>query len=168
VADHSTPTVQETEHSTMQLLELTRQLVSDLHNGQTLNVELDSSLDQDLGLDSLARAELLTRAEQSFNVTLPDQLLSLVETPRDLLREILRAAGNTAATLLTPGTNKLSLGDAQVAPSQVQTLQELLDWQLQIQADRPHIIVCGDSDSEDTQLSELLCSPKSYLLSRSY
>ncbi|RFA33570.1 acyl carrier protein [Alkalilimnicola ehrlichii] len=41
--------------------------------GQALPpITLDSHLERDLGLDSLARAELLTRIDTAFNVTLPE------------------------------------------------------------------------------------------------
>ena len=48
-------------------------------------VTLDSVLDRDLGLDSLARVELLVRVEQAFGVALPENTLQVAQTPRDLL-----------------------------------------------------------------------------------
>src|ERR687883_1727136 len=57
-------------------------------------VSLDSSLERDLGLDSLARVELVLRAEREFNASLPEQALASSETPRDLLRFVLASAGH--------------------------------------------------------------------------
>ena len=47
-------------------------------------VGLDSSLERELGLDSLARVELVLRLEREFSVSLPEQALASSETPRDL------------------------------------------------------------------------------------
>src|SRR5260221_7976288 len=54
---------------------------------------LDSALERELGLDSLARVELVLRLEREFGASLPEQALSAAETPRDLLRFLLAAAG---------------------------------------------------------------------------
>ena len=56
-------------------------------------VALDSSLERDLGLDSLARVELVLRLEREFAASLPEQALASSETPRDLLRFLLAGAG---------------------------------------------------------------------------
>ena len=60
-------------------------------------VALDSSLERDLGLDSLARVELVLRLEREFGASLPEQALASSETPRDLLRFLLASAGPGAA-----------------------------------------------------------------------
>jgi acyl carrier protein len=44
---------------------------------------LDSSLERDLGLDSLARVELVLRLEREFGASLAEQALAAAETPRD-------------------------------------------------------------------------------------
>ena len=61
-------------------------------------VTLASQLDRDLGFDSLARAELLLRAEAAFGVSLPDDTISTVETVTDVLRALERAPHAAAAT----------------------------------------------------------------------
>ncbi|TMH94459.1 MAG: acyl carrier protein, partial [Betaproteobacteria bacterium] len=45
-------------------------------------VALDSSLERELGLDSLARVELVLRLEREFAASLPEQALASSETPR--------------------------------------------------------------------------------------
>src|SRR5881275_2079307 len=57
-------------------------------------VALDSSLERDLGLDSLARVELVLRLEREFSASLPEQALASSDTPRDLLRFLLASAGH--------------------------------------------------------------------------
>ena len=58
------------------------------------HVTLDSALEKELGLDSLARVELVLRLEREFAVSLPEQALATAETPRDLLRFLLSSAGH--------------------------------------------------------------------------
>ena len=61
-------------------------------------VSLDSDLDRDIGLDSLARSELVFRLDKEFQVKLPDRVLVEAATPRDLLVTL----KNTKPALLTP------------------------------------------------------------------
>lgn len=69
------------------LLDVVEKLMRELHPEATtrLDISLESSLDRDLGLDSLARIELLARLEKEFNISLPEHVLTEAETPRDLL-----------------------------------------------------------------------------------
>ena len=62
-----------------------RELTLELHPGRqnAARISMDSALDRDLGLDSLARAELLLRLERRFGAGLPEQVLAAAETPRD-------------------------------------------------------------------------------------
>jgi acyl carrier protein len=55
------------------------------------NFGLDGSFEKDLGLDSLARMELISEIEEHFKASIPENLIATLETPRDLLRAI---AGN--------------------------------------------------------------------------
>jgi len=57
-------------------------------------ITLDSSLERDLGLDSLARVEVVLRLEREFSLSLPEQALASSETPRDLLRFLLAGRGH--------------------------------------------------------------------------
>ena len=73
------------------LLAMVRELAAELHPRRFLTkpVTLDSSLTRDLGLDSLARVELLARIGKRFRVSIPERALADIETPRDLLRVLL-------------------------------------------------------------------------------
>jgi 1-acyl-sn-glycerol-3-phosphate acyltransferase len=51
-------------------------------------LSLDSSLERELGLDSLGRAELIARLEQAFAVRLGEQVLAEAETPRGLAEAV--------------------------------------------------------------------------------
>ena len=75
------------------LITVVEQMVRDTRHGREAQVALDSSLERDLGLDSLARVELVLRIERAFDVSLPEHALYAAETPRDLLRLIHGSAG---------------------------------------------------------------------------
>ena len=111
-------------------------------------VSLDSSLERDLGFDSLGRVELLARLERSFGVRLPEGLLGAAETPRDLL-QALAAAHPAAAPGEGFGTIE-PLGGGKAAPDRTRTLLEVLDWHAQRHPDRRHILYYpGDGEPEE-------------------
>jgi acyl carrier protein len=102
---------------------------------------LDSSLEKDLGLDSLARVELVLRLEKEFGVALPEQALATSESPRDLLRFLLSGAGHApAAARHAADTTVASLvqGEQVHAPTQTQarSLTEALEYHVERQPDR--------------------------------
>jgi acyl carrier protein len=61
------------------LLRIVRELIDELHPeaGHFFHLTLDSSLDRDLGLNSLARMELLTRLEREFSLALSLSLIHI-------------------------------------------------------------------------------------------
>ena len=68
------------------VLAVVRDTCRDLHRtSRPGDVNLDSSLERDLGLDSLARVELLVRLERTLQVRLAENTLAHIETARDLL-----------------------------------------------------------------------------------
>ena len=118
---------------------------------------LDSSLDRDLGFDSLGRVELISRLETRFDVTLPDSAFATAETPRDLLRA-LAAAGRRGAAPDSGApvaedidTSSGSAADV-VEPTQAKTLIDVLQWHAARTPDRVHIRLYGDegTDGGDT------------------
>jgi 1-acyl-sn-glycerol-3-phosphate acyltransferase len=132
------------------LLDIVQQLAVELHphKASAVSITLDSSLERDLGLDSLGRMELLQRLERAFVVHLPEQLLVTAESPRDLLRGI-EAAGARAAQ--QPERHVAPLVEAQMVatPSQAQTLIEVLEWHVETHAQRPHIHLYTEQDGEE-------------------
>jgi acyl carrier protein len=132
------------------LLNIARQLVLELHphNARTMSVTLDSSLERDLGLDSLGRMELLGRLERAFDIRLPEQLLAMAETLRDLLRAV-PDASITRAPDRRPCVTSQALEQLDTSPLQAQTLVEVLDWHMQTHPQRPHIHLYGDADQEE-------------------
>jgi len=105
-------------------------------------VALDSSLERDLGLDSLARVELVLRLERNFSASLPEQALATSETPRDLLRFLLAAAGHAPQTADRSVASLQSEGVR--APDQAQTLVEALEYHVERQPDRLTVFMYED------------------------
>ncbi|HEX7219325.1 MAG TPA: AMP-binding protein [Burkholderiales bacterium] len=106
-------------------------------------VTLDSSLERELGLDSLARVELVLRLEREFAVSLPEQALASSETPRDLLRFLLagrgqapHAADRTVVNLSQEGVRP---------PERAQTLTEALEYHVERQPDRLTVLLLEEN-----------------------
>ncbi len=98
-------------------------------------VALDSSLERDLGLDSLARVELVLRLEREFGASLPEQALASSETPRDLLRFLLAGAGQ-APQAADRTVASLAQSQGVRPPAEAQTLIEALEHHVERQPDR--------------------------------
>jgi len=125
------------------LLQLVSQLMDELHPDTRLlhPLSLDSSLDRDLGLDSLARVELLARIEQQFDIALSEQVLATTESPRDLLRHIGTSTKAGAAPQITPAVSFNNSQASDLAPHEADTLIAVLDNHVQSHPDRVHIIL---------------------------
>src|SRR5512138_2941057 len=76
------------------LIALVRDLVRELHPQRSRFIEVESSsrIERDLGIDSLARTELILRIERAFHVQLPAQSIGEAETVADLVRALEQAA----------------------------------------------------------------------------
>jgi len=119
---------------------------------------LDSAFDRDLGLDSLARIELIGRLEQAFDVTLPERVFVSAETPRDLLRAVLSTGHReTTGAVSTEFAAGAVSGEAIAAPREAGTLNEVLNWHVDAHPDRVHIRLYDDeNDGEGITYGELL------------
>lgn len=138
-----------------QLLHTVKQVARELHPQHHFSAELnlDSSLDSDFAFDSLGRVELLLRLEHTFDVALPDSLLSSADTPRDLLRAVLGGQSRAFGSEL-PVVEQVDAVVTEVlsVPNQADTLPDVLEWYLQTDPDRTHIRLY-DPDSEGITLS---------------
>jgi acyl carrier protein len=98
-------------------------------------VALDSSLERDLGLDSLARVELVLRLEREFGASLPERALASSETPRDLLRFVLASVGH-APQGADRTVASLVQSEGVRSPAEAKTLAEVLEYHVEHQPDR--------------------------------
>jgi len=69
---------------TAQLFAVVAAVAREARSNAEPHVALDSSLEKDVGLDSLARVELVLRLEKEFGTSLSEQALATSETPRGL------------------------------------------------------------------------------------
>ncbi|MEL0105379.1 MAG: AMP-binding protein [Rhodospirillaceae bacterium] len=143
---------QHNSDQTNELLNVIAAVLTELHPDRAgqRSINMDSRLDKDLGLDSLARVELLARLEKQFNVSLPDTVFADAETPQDLLR-VLNAAGtespvHSSIAAATPGTDTDVATSAGTVPEHAQTLIEVLEWHANTHPDHPHIRFYSDED----------------------
>jgi 1-acyl-sn-glycerol-3-phosphate acyltransferase len=132
------------------LLQLVQELAEEIRSGQAVSppITLDSELSSDLGLDSLARMELISRIERRFAITLSERVFIETETPRDLLRAVL-GAGITGHPAGVPEPVELALGEADTTPQEMQTLVEVLHWHVQAHPERTHIRIYSDDGNDE-------------------
>src|SRR4051812_19533325 len=117
------------------LLEVVAEVAREARPHVDAYVALDSSLERDLGLDSLARVELVLRLERVFGSSLPEQALASSETPRDLLRFLLAAAGQPAQAA-ERSISSLAQAEGVRPPEQAETLVEALEYHVERRPDR--------------------------------
>jgi len=117
------------------LLAVVAEVAREAHPHFAAEVVLDSSLERDLGLDSLARVELVLRLEREFGASLAEQALAAAETPRDLLRFLLASAGQSPR-VADRTVASLSQREGVRPPAEAQTLVEALAYHVERQPDR--------------------------------
>lgn len=119
------------------LLALLRQFVTETLPGRSGPVSLASSFERDLGLDSLARAELMLRIGRAFEVELSAQVVGEADSAAALLPLLGQAApaGARRAGIALPAAS------AAGSPERAQTLIEVLEWHVDHQGDRVHVLL---------------------------
>ena len=132
-----------------QLLAIVDRLVAEVRSGGRAAATLDSKFDKDLGLDSLARVELLARIEQAFALRLPDDLLGSAETVRDLLAAV--AAGAPGATVdAEHGRWTAPEAVEEGRPDSAATLIDVLQWHARRHPERPHVLFQRSATETET------------------
>jgi acyl-CoA synthetase (AMP-forming)/AMP-acid ligase II/acyl carrier protein len=126
------------------LLDVVAEVTKELRpNDPTLpKPTLDLSFDRDFGLDSLTRIELLARIEAVFATSLSDQAMAEAETPRDVLKLLLKSTGNAGAVSVE--TIDVSVETITSSPSDARTLLDALRWHVERHPERPHIQLYDD------------------------
>jgi 1-acyl-sn-glycerol-3-phosphate acyltransferase len=133
------------------LIELVEQLARELHPTQEgQRVRLDTRLDAEAGIDSLARVELIARLEQQLGLHVQEQAVMAAHTVRDLLGALgHRPSGLTPVP--RPAVANTPAAPATLAiPEQAGTLVDVLGWHARKHGDWPHIQLHGDGDALET------------------
>jgi len=126
------------------VIALVAALVRELHPQRIrlIDVRLASRIERDLGIDSLARTELILRIERAFRVRLPAQTIGEAETVHDLVRALEQAGpALRRAALEMPSIPALPTVPA---ASEARTLIEVLEWHAARHPDRLHLTVLQD------------------------
>ena len=138
------------------LIEVARATVAELRAGDAADVpiSLGSSIQNDLGLDSLARVELLHRTEAAFGVELPDATFASAATLAELLAEVERAGPRR------PGAPRqappLPVGArVEPAPDSAATVVDVLRWHAEQHPDAVGQLVIGEGGEQALTYGEL-------------
>ena len=129
------------------VLQALRELLNELGGGRALAaVELDASIEKDLGLGSLERVELLSRLESGFGVELPESALAEAETPADLVQSVLSveapiARARAEAPTPVPASPSFSV--------EAETLLEVLRLRAEAEPQRAHIHLQSEGGKEE-------------------
>lgn len=114
------------------------------------SVSLDSLLDRDLGIDSLARVEIVLRIERALGVRLPDEAFADARTPRDLLHA-LRPSDYARPVPGPAGEAAFAHPPAvEFPPLSAATLIDVLDWHENAHPERVHLTLIGESGAPRT------------------
>jgi len=132
----------------LQLLGITRGFLQELKSERAVRgLSLESSLERDLGLGSLERAELFRRVETAFAIELPNQVLTQAVLLRDYISAIQRAHPRREfeKQLFVP-----QQAESQLDPSSLPRLTDILIKYAEVEPDRTHIYLQDEQGVEQT------------------
>ncbi|MBT8765463.1 AMP-binding protein [Pseudomonas sp. DB1] len=152
-----TRTVAGFDEDAEKLLRVVRRSVAELRPQAApgLRVTLQSVLDEDLGVDSLARVELWSQIEREFGVRLPQELFASASTPADVLRVLRGGADRSEQPAwvvdpVAPGSLERQV------PDTARTLVDVLSWHAHYQPGHTHVRLLGEDDRpEDISYGDL-------------
>lgn len=138
-----------------ELLDIVHTLFVELHRqtGPARPISLDSSLDHELGFDSLARVELILRIQRTFGIDLPQDTLARAETLRDLLEALQKGTSGPARQAPRPAVAPLE--SAREEAAEATTLLEVIDWHVRRQPDRIQIVHLSDHGEQPITCRDL-------------
>ena len=128
-----------------QVLDVVTELVTELRGGARAAVARGDSLEDDLGVSSLERVELLIRLERACGVRLGDAAMSDAETPADLAAAIANAGD--APTEPRPQRRATAV-PASTSAATAATVVEALAWHAERVPDRVHMHLREDNGDE--------------------
>lgn len=124
------------------VLQVVGTLLAETRPGFCGDIRPHSQLERDLGLDSLAKVELLLRLSNAFGKSLPEAALNDAQTPLDLWRYLVADAQTTVTWNPLPET--LQVASLPAFPDQATTLLEVLEWHAERHPDRVHVLLYGE------------------------
>lgn len=131
-----------------ELIAITSQLLLDSGITYRRDIKLDAQLQQQLGIDSLVRAELFQRIEKQFSITMPDQLLAEAETLNDIANFLMHAdvksLPRTHEHTIIAHSEKSSIDSSHAA-----TLIDVLQLHAKHHPDKAHVYFQHENGEEE-------------------
>ncbi len=128
------------------LLTIVRDFLSEFKTERAVNqLNINASLERDLGIDSLGRVELFLRIEKGFSIHFDDALMIEANTLKDIAVAI-QKAGPIHQTVLNAFTTPLE--KTKFDPLSSKTLTEVLIRRAEEEPNRPHIYLQDEHGQE--------------------
>lgn len=139
------------------ILEIAQAVLTDLRQrgDAARQLSLNSTLDHDLGLDSLARVELFTRIERDLNVRLPDALFGSAETLGDIAAAVDRGSSVRPIPPLQADRHIASNSVPTRPPTSAATLDQVLRWHRDQHPAFAQITLCNEPRDETITYEQL-------------
>lgn len=147
------------QHLEENLLKIVRDFIAEFKSERVLHaVNLNASLERDLGIDSLGRVELFLRIEKKFSTSLPQSLMAEAESVNDILTA-LKKSGPIKQEIQREFAEVL--GSSELDPTAATSLVDVLIRYVAYNPKRPHIYLIDENGEENIiRYGELLDSAK--------
>ena len=134
------------------VLDITRALCRELDpRASDAAVRPRASLQRELGLDSLARAELLLRVERELGARMTPGALAEVDSVRDIMQHLRCAPGAEA-----PSSATITLAGApHELPESARTLLDVLHWHVQRDGARTQLVLLSPTAEQALSYAQL-------------
>src|SRR3989441_5862025 len=140
-----------------QTLGIIRELLSELGSDRAAQtVSLHSSFERDLGLESLARVDLLLRCEARFNARLPDEIAQRAETPAEWVEALRNGSGAVTRAVNARYRIRQPAREAPRAPESARDWAQVLRHHAEVEPDREQIHLLEGDSGEDITYGQLL------------
>jgi len=142
--------IKETSTTTIEhvLIYITTQLLTETGEPHKRDIRLQDSLQRNLGIDSLGRAELFQRIEKKFSIALPDRLLAEADNLQDILNYIQHAEPRLRATKKHV-PHVLQRDHVKLDPSRAETLLDILSLYGENASEKVHIYFQNEDGHEE-------------------
>src|SRR5437899_763481 len=140
-----------------QTLGLIRELLSELGSHRAAQtVSLHSSFERDLGLESLARVDLLLRCEARINARLPDEIAQRAETPAEWVEALRNGSGTVTGAVNARYRIRQPAREAPRAPESARDWVRVLRHHAEVEPDRAQVHLLEGDSGEDITYAQLL------------
>lgn len=141
-----------------ELLSIVRKFLAEYKTERAQShVQLNASLERDLGIDSLGRVELFLQIEKAYSIKFPDALMAEAESLNDILAAI--QSIHPSVKTESPHQVYTALSTPSFNPSSAKTLVEVLIKRAEADPERPHIYLQNEHGQEQIlRYGELLDS----------